>query len=88
MKIAFKDFTPTIEKKGFFSTATYESLQDCLQRANQWIEADNPNIISVETVVLPNLWNIGEKGSEDPELNTSVNMMSSWHQFVRVWYEA
>ena len=88
MKIAFKDFAPNCDKKGFFSKTTYEPIQDCLQRANQWIEMENPKLISVETVVLPNLWDRGEEGSEDPELTTSGDMMSSWHQFVRVWFEA
>ncbi|HEY1172665.1 MAG TPA: hypothetical protein VGH19_14950 [Verrucomicrobiae bacterium] len=86
MKIAFQDFTPTYETKGFFSSTTYEPLQDCLQRANEWIEAENPNIINIETVVLPNLWNKGEEGSEDPSLFSGD--YSSWHQFIRIWYKA
>ena len=44
------------------------------------------DIVTVETVVLPNLWD--EEGSEDPEITTSGDMMSTWHQFVRVWYRA
>jgi hypothetical protein len=88
MKIAFKDFTPNFEKAGFFSKTTYEPLQDCLRRANQWIEMENPKIINVETVVLPNLWDSDEEGSEDPELGTGGESSSSWHQFVRVWHEA
>ena len=85
MTIKFKDFTPGVEKKSFFTT-TYEPLQKCLLRANEWIAAENPTIINIETVVLPNLWDTGEEGSEDPDLTTSGDMRSSWHQFVRVWY--
>jgi hypothetical protein len=87
MKISFKDFTPNFEKKGFFSETTYEPFQDCLKRANQWIETEVPKIINVETVVLPNLWDKGEEGSEDSDLFTGGETGSSWHQFIRVWYE-
>jgi hypothetical protein len=87
MKVEFQDFAPAIEKRGFFQNS-YESLQECLQRANTWIQEDNPDVINIETVVLPNLWGSGEEGSEDPEIRTSGDMMSSWHQFIRVWYKA
>jgi hypothetical protein len=87
MTVAFKDFAPNIEKQGFFKT-TYESVQDCLRRANEWIQRENPDVINIETVVLPNLWDGGEEGTEDPELTASGEMFSSWHQFVRVWYKA
>lgn len=88
MTVAFKDFTPNVEKWGLFRN-TFESFQDCLQRANQWIAAENPDIINIETVVLPNL-----KNSEDPVAYNSedpVTYMAEagrWHQFVRVWYKA
>ena len=85
MTVAFRDFAPAIEKKGFFRNQ-YESLRDCLRRANEWIDAEDPDVINIETVVLPNLWN--EEGPEDPEITTSGDMMSSWHQFVRVWYRS
>ena len=83
MNLRFKDFAPEIEKRGFFKTE-YESLQDCIMRANQWMAAEEPDVVTVETVVLPNPWD--EEGSEDPEITTSGDMMSSWHQFVRIWY--
>lgn len=67
MTVAFRDFTPTGEKTGFFSS-TYESLQDCLQRANRWMAAENPDVINIETVVLPNL--VKNQVSESPVLVT------------------
>lgn len=83
MTVAFRDFTPTGEKTGFFSS-TYESLQDCLQRANRWMAAENPDVINIETVVLPNL--VKNQVSESPVLVTSGEY-TSWHQIVRVWYK-
>ena len=85
MAVAYQDFAPEITRSGFF-TRDIEPLSDCLRRANDWINTVNPRIINVETVVLPNIWS--EDGSEDTELRTSGDMLSSWHQFVRVWYEA
>lgn len=84
MSIASRDFLPEITKPGFFSD-TFESFQDSLCRANQWIAAESPTIINVETVVLPNVHS--EDGSEDINIRTSGEMSSSWHQFVRVWYK-
>jgi hypothetical protein len=85
MSVAFRDFTPDVTKKTFFTT-TFEPFEDCLVRVNEWINAENPDVINIETVVLPNLWD--EEGSGDPEIYTSGNSASSWHQFVRVWYRA
>ncbi len=84
MAVAFKDFAPKITRSGIFSR-DMEPLTDCLRRANDWIGVDNPRIINVETVVLPNMH--CEEGSEDPDISTSGEMHSSWHQFIRVWYE-
>jgi hypothetical protein len=84
MKLAFKDFKPEIKEKGFFKT-TYESLNAALQRANDWIGTENPEVLNVETVVLPNLHK--EEGSEDPDLYSRGDFPTSWHQFVRVWYK-
>lgn len=85
MKLAFKDFTPEIKEKGFFKTS-YESFQDALKRANDWIGAENPEVLHVETVVLPNLHQ--DEGSEDPALYSRGDFPTTWHQFVRVWYKA
>ena len=84
MKLAFKDFKPEIKEKGFFSNS-YEPFKDSLQRANDWISAENPEVLNVETVVLPNLRQ--EEGSEDPDLCSSGDFATTWHQFVRVWYK-
>ena len=86
MKLAFKDFKPEIkEKGGFFKRTTYESLNAALQRANDWIGAENPHVLNIETVVLPNLHI--EEGSEDPDLCSNDDFPTFWHQFVRVWYK-
>lgn len=85
MKLAFKDFKPEIKQKGFFSN-TYESFQNSLQRANDWISAEQPEVLNVETVVLPNLHQ--EEGSEDPDLHSRGDFTTTWNQFVRVWFKA
>jgi hypothetical protein len=85
MRIEFEDFVPAIEQRGFFKNQ-YESLRECLDRANEWIENAGVDVVNVETIVLPNLWR--EEGSEDPEVTTSGDMMSTWYQFVRVWYRS
>jgi len=83
--IAYRDFAPEITRNGFF-VRDMESFSNCLKRANEWISSADPRILNIETVVLPNMWN--EEGSEDTDLRTSGDMGSSWHQFIRIWYEA
>ena len=54
MALSFKDFLPEIKKKGVFKDS-YESFRESPRRANDWIEAEHPEIVNVETVVLPSV---------------------------------
>jgi hypothetical protein len=87
MTIEFEDFVPSIQKQGFFNR-DFEPFRECLERANRWIEENGIDVMNAETVVLHNLWSPGEEGSEDPELSTSGDMFSQWHQCIRIWYRA
>ncbi len=85
--IRFIDFAPRrTDKKGFFSTPKFESLEDVTDDLNFW-KAQNPEdkIISIETVVLPNIHHSMEEGSEDPQLGIK-DMSNQWYQVIRVWY--
>jgi len=81
--ITYKDFAPQMTKKGFFST-TFQTFDEAVLAANQWIQQTQVEIVNIETVVLPEMWS--EDGTTDTELTTSGEMMSSWYQFIRVWY--
>ena len=84
----FKDFVPReYSAPGFLQRGEYGTLDDAAVAAARWAESKGVRIINVETVVLPNLHSSYEEGSTDPALATSGKMHSSWHQFVRVWYE-
>jgi hypothetical protein len=86
--IRFRDFVPTmLAAPGIFKSGEYESLDEAVAMANQWIKEDGIRVINFETVVLPNIWSRYEEGSEDVALGTSGEMPSHWHQFLRVWYE-
>jgi hypothetical protein len=76
-----------IAAPGLFRSGEYESLEDALAAANQWIKEYDIKIVSIETVVLPNIWSRWEDGSLDVALGTSGEMPSHWHQFIRCWYE-
>lgn len=89
--VKFRDFVPERLVKGnLFTASEYESLDDVLKELDLWIE-ENPEvmIVNIETVVLPNIHNRKEEGSEDPELVANQHDSSSirWHQFFRVWYK-
>lgn len=86
--IAFIDFVPEqMSPGGLLVPAEFESFEAAVAEANRWIAEKNVRILGVETVVLPNLHSRHEEGSTDPALRTHGDMPSSWHQFVRVWYE-
>lgn len=87
--IGFYDFVPQLkERGGFFKLPVAEQLAEPLKRANEWIEAKSVNVVNIETVVLPNIYNPGEEGSGDTALMTSGDFATCWYQFVRVWYRA
>jgi len=84
--IEFKDFVPEMKDKGgLFRQPGMEELAEALEKANEWIAANNVDIVNVETVALPNIHNPGEEGSTDTRLYDTGNM-TTWHQFIRVWY--
>lgn len=84
----FKDFVPKeIEAPGVLSPGEHESFDDAVLACNQWL-VQNPQVklISLETVVLPNIWSRWEEGSADASLGTSGDTPSRWHQFLRCWF--
>jgi hypothetical protein len=84
--LRYQDFVPRQTKPAaFLSPAEHESFEAALAEANRWIKENGIRVVSVETVVLPNIWNRFEEGSADPALG--VSDLSFWHQFIRVWHE-
>ena len=81
--IRFEDFAPRMLKSGFFGRE-FESFEAALAGANEWIDSNSIDVVNIETVVLPQIWR--ENGTTDVDLRISGEMSSSWHQFIRVWY--
>lgn len=89
MALRFQDFVPRMQAPaGFLQAAEFETFEEAVAAADRWIEQhrDSVELVSVETVVLPNIWATGEEGSQDTSLRTSGEWPASWHQFVRCWY--
>ena len=85
--IKFLDFEPRqLAAPGFLKEARYESLTDVMVDVNKMAADERIEIINIETVVLPNMHDHGEEGTTDPSIRTSGDFMSTWHQFIRVWY--
>ena len=86
--LRYQDFVPKMVKPAaFLSPAEHESFDAALAEANRWIKENEIRVVSVETVVLPNIFSRYEDGSGDAALGTSGDSPSFWHQFIRVWYE-
>ena len=84
--IRFQDFAPRqLARAGIFRSAEYETFEAAVAAAGEWANQQQVRVINVETVVLPNLWR--EEGTEDSSVQV-FDGHATWHQFVRVWYEA
>jgi|SaaInlStandDraft_1057018.scaffolds.fasta_scaffold282405_1 hypothetical protein len=84
----YEDFIPRqTSGPGFFSSAEYESFDEALKAANSFVAGRDLKVLNIETVVLPNVWDTSEEGTADASIRTSGDISSTWHQFIRVWYE-
>ncbi len=85
--IQYRDFVPRqTAALGFMSRAEYESVEAAAAAATQWISDTAVDLVTLETVVLPNIHHPKEEGSGDADLHSTGEYLTSWHQFVRVWY--
>jgi hypothetical protein len=87
MPIIAKDFVPEKIKGGVFKSSKIQNFSEVLASMNTWI-AENPSvkIMNIETIVLPNIHDAQEEGSQDTELWTGGESSSQWYQLLRVWY--
>ena len=83
--IRFEDFAPKLLKSGFFSRE-FDSFEAALAGANNWIDSNSIDVVNIETVVLPQIWGKGEDGTTDVNLRVDGEWDTTWHQFIRVWY--
>lgn len=85
--LRYRDFAPRmLEEPGLFSAGHYETFDDAVTAANAWIVEERIQLISIETVVLPNIFSRWEEGTKDGSLGTSGDSPSRWHQVLRCWY--
>ena len=85
--LKYKDFVPKqISAPGIFDAGEHESFDHAVEAANEWLESSNIKLISIETVVLPNIWSKWEEGSADASIGTG-DSPNRWHQFLRCWYQ-
>lgn len=85
--LKFKDFVPRqIKAPGMFVEGEHESFDAAVIAANDWLTASRVTLVSLETVVLPNIWSRWEDGSADASIGTGDSPIR-WHQFLRCWYQ-
>ena len=86
--IRYRDFAPGRIKGGILRSDRYESFDSAVAAARAWIEEAKVDLVSLETVVLPNIWSGDEEGTTDASVETAQAMTSvnEWNQFLRVWY--
>lgn len=86
--LRYRDFVPrVIDAGGLFREGVYESFDEAVAAANEWLATGSVRLLKIETVVLPNIHSRWEKGANDSAIHTSGDSPSIWHQFLRVWYQ-
>ena len=86
--ISVKDFVPEKKKGGMFKKGEVESFDDVLFKMNSWLTESTPEVINIQTVLLPNIHESHEEGSTDTELWTGGESSSQWYQLLRVYYKS
>ncbi len=84
--IKCKDFVPEKKKGGIFKSGSIQHFDEVLQELDEWLATEKKEIINIETVLLPNIHDSEEEGSQDTELWTGGESASKWYQLFRVWY--
>lgn len=78
--IKFQDFFPqTVKQGGLFGEDEYQSFNNLLSQANQWIAETQTKVLNIETVVLRD---------KDPNKARFLAEEPYCYQFIRVWYES
>ena len=75
-----RDFIPKTLSTHWLKGIQTESFDAAIAAANEWISADNVDVINVETIVLP----ISDDDATETPSITGVPI--SLRQFIRVWY--
>jgi len=88
--IQYRDFAPARVSGGLLHGDHYETFDHAVAAADAWIAEQQITLITMETVVLPNIWSHEEEGTSDGRVETAEAMTSvnAWYQFVRVWYRS
>jgi hypothetical protein len=86
--IHFIDFVPQITETKFFGGDKYESIDKCLERANEWIRKNyNREVINVETVVLPEIYHKKAADTKVVKTVTTGGSIVRTFQVIRIWYK-
>lgn len=86
--IRYRDFAPHVIKRGILHSDAYENFDAAVEAANTWLAESSIDLLTVETVVLPNISPDKSEGTADGRVETEEAMTSinEWYQFLRVWY--
>ncbi len=85
--IKYIDFIPQLKDKSFWGGSTYESIDEVLERANQWTSKHyNKTVINIETVMLTNIYQKDEATTNEVYQLHMVAETLQYFQVIRIWY--
>jgi hypothetical protein len=84
--IKFRDFKPTDTTKFLDLQRSQTSLDDMVAAANRWINQAKCEVVSIETLILPDLSEKAPEESARPVFEEPGFLAKRWCQIVRIWY--
>lgn len=87
--IDFRDFFPLEQSKRLGGMVKdFEHLREMMVRVNAWIAAENVDVVSVETIIMPRNTQ-SEHDQAKAKIDAYGNGSSLYHyQMLRVWFRA
>jgi hypothetical protein len=83
--LSFQDFVARDKTPMLAVSRTYESINEVVERVNEWIESEGVEVSHVETLLLSGV-PASSGGTSTNEAVFNAGPFSAWHQVVRVWY--
>ena len=91
MSLKFRDFVPhsvPVQKSMLgipYTGVTFETFEAAVEEAGTWIDINQIQVVSLETVILGAGIGVGEQSTSAAR---SAGESAIVRQFVRVWYKA
>ena len=90
--LGYKDFAPqSLAGAADVQSGSYADIQDAVDAAKRWIEANGIDVVTIETIVVPvyaSAFTAELLDDDAPTPPPAPLLPTGWQQFVRCWFRA